>query len=984
MKFLRLKKAADKEYSIHYWSEKECEMDSDPHTYKVLKDKKQAIELAKELFKKMNYKGLVTVDNGDYSYYSTDNYDWDKITKFDSKDYKKGYKDGKNAYEIGHPADPDDLEDDFTEEYIKGYWQGFNDAQEKEFYKQSSNYYKFRNDLPEYQPADIKVGQEVWFDTDEVADNENNLDIVKEIEDHGIVKEIKKWPYGNREYYMVEVNDGIIVEVGTVYDSEEKRDLARNRSFSEKFESISKESAIQQPNKPKPTTMLPDNMEWSWDPEAMDWVAVLKDNTNVTPPLYNPNNNQTITNNATTYMSNVKTASSDKYEYMLLDRLIQDAKYFIEHPNLKHLWAKTLDEHIAKMKEQYTKLDPKPEWTSEDSIDELAKKMKEAYSNHWNEVHPDNKIESSLTNCLSEFLDGPRYSKEIKIEAGLIKDGLVKYAGFDFNKGTKYAITTKGLEVLRKASEAEHNEALNEREKLAYMFGFNTDEISTLDTTGKTIKSEGTKKFNVKSLINKLYSEIKKSRSHWEGIDPLEYTYIDAKDVDGGTEIQVRDELSYEGMMKLAELLNKIIKEVDPQAYFEPLEPGIMIAFISNGNDKNASKKLAKKYTICEADGCELGEVEASSELDAKVKFGIEHPEYADSLSIKAICASEDKIFSVEYTYPDSESNVWYRGSIKVKADTEEEALKIAEEKLQGADTFKISNKSYSNDDLITKDSPVKTFRMDWYYDGEKVRNEYTDSKEVESANKPFESTMGFYTYEVLWQDHDDKDGEFIEPIRFELCDDRDIDEWSWKCEELFGKEWFYGFLSKKDAMDKVIKELNKWGTIKGEIKQVDSLYTGRLKRLHSNYEQTTNTNEPYPNPSETPHDDIVLENHDGWVNTASFEDDIRKQFMKPHQPIENSNRDLNLLEEQILQLVDNDKKDEVYKLFDQLQFSDKEAAKYNYTPEQRRLLPLFKLVNEYVAKKQIKLTEDVNNEENTIATGQAEVINELEHKIKD
>ena len=368
-------------------------------------------------------------------------------------------------------------------------------------------------------------------------------------------------------------------------------------------DAVKKESAIQQPNKPKPTTMLPDNLEWSWDPNAADWVAVMKNNTNVTPPLYNPQNQNVVNQNTTSYMSNIKFAS-----------------------------------------------------------------------------------------CLAEFLDGPRYSKEIKIEAGLIKDGLVKYAGFDFNRGAKYAITDKGLEVLRKASEAEHNEALNEREKLAYLFGFNTDEITTLDTTGKEIKSEGT-----------------------------------------------------------------------------------------------------KKYTIYEADGSELGEVEAQDEIDAKVKFGVEHPEYANSQSIKAICA-----------------------------------------------------------------------------------------KNIEAANKPFESTMGFYTYEVLWQDHDDKDGEFIEPIKFELCDDRDIDEWSWKCEELFGKEWFYGFLSKKDAMHKVIEELNKWGTIKGEIKQVDSLYTGRLKKLHSKYEETTEQHLDYPNPSFTPNRGITLENHDGWVNTA--EQKVTPEFAKLHE----------------------------------------------------------------------------------------------------
>lgn len=383
------------------------------------------------------------------------------------------------------------------------------------------------------------------------------------------------------------------------YNTDEQARDAWNKKI---FYNMKKESAVMQPNKPKPTTMLPDNMTWSWDPNAQDWVAVLKDNTNVTPPLYDPNNQNVVNQNTTSYMSTVKSA------------------------------------------------------------------------------------------CLAKFLDGPQYSKEIKIEAGLIKEGLLKYAGYDTHRGTKYAITTAGLELLRKASEAEHNEALNEREKLAYMFGFNTDEISTLDTTGKVIKQS------------------------------------------------------------------------------------------------------ARKWTICEADGSELGEVEADSELDAKVKFGIEHPEYADSQSI---CA-----------------------------------------------------------------------------------------KEIKAGNKPFESTMGFYTYEVLWQDNDDKEGEFIEPIRFELCDDRDIDEWSWKCEELFGKEWFYGFLDKEHALQNVKDELNKWGTIKGEIKLVDKSFTGKLKQLQkpvdSQYEQTTNTKEPYPNPSETPHDDIILENHDGWVNTA--EQKVTPEFAKLHE----------------------------------------------------------------------------------------------------
>ena len=58
--------------------------------------------------------------------------------------------------------------------------------------------------------------------------------------------------------------------------------------------------------------MLPDNMQWAWDPEAADWVAVLKDNTNTTPPLYDPNN-QNVVNQTTSYMSPVKSSCLSKF-----------------------------------------------------------------------------------------------------------------------------------------------------------------------------------------------------------------------------------------------------------------------------------------------------------------------------------------------------------------------------------------------------------------------------------------------------------------------------------------------------------------------------------------------------------------------------------------------------------------------------------------------------------------------------------------------
>lgn len=871
-----------------------------------------------------------------------------------------------------------------------------------------------------------------------------------------------------------------------------------------------KKAEVQQPNKPKPTTMLPDNMEWAWDPDAADWVAVLKDNTNTTPPLYNPNN-QNVATNTTTYMSNIKSASvingeededplsvklsdlflsdsslvdsyikkeincddilnilgieikneneykevcnyvnefiNDNYmrdiksssslsvlpklldkvwydydeenagkyaqigsweiglggydtgyevsyngtpifsitednelkPYMSDDRLQKDfgfsysdvEKALKKHrdlENLKMINASQKDieevadsiintysgeEELEVLKEYSRKMRKEPigvfnvmvdnaarRWglnpnelmgcimkkdralvkqivnltieenkkDLDDSVKKLSsKKVKSAKMKSekfdgsafeelkhnaklcgdeiWSSVNGSlikvlayfpiengkynvlyekitdmfngigdvsdikvNKdenfkfykecepatidfsslellpgddtyeqigfVRNSSVKCLSEFLDGPRYSKEIKIEAGLIKNGLVKYAGFDFNRGTKYAITTKGLEVLRKASEKEHNEALNEREKLAYMFGFNTDKETTLDTTGKVIKSDELSKcewcgeeFDESELedteLGKVCYRCKKGIESKEG--PMNNKNIsEAKQYLEKYLLENPELFKYQyGKDNVEEVLKELIEE-NPNWY---------------------KKFSSKKWTICESDGTPLGKVTASSELDAKVKFGIEHPEYAESLSISA------------------------------------KEIKSA------------------------KQSCIYVYDINWNDE----RNKYMDvDNQLPLLPKSETLYESDFPHDFEW--------EHIEEVPDYIM---------------------------QDAIDGILYKMHDVQPYSFEYE----IKTGN-KEIDAQYEQTTNTKEPYPNPSETPHDDIVLENHDGWVNTA-----------------------------------DNH---------------------FKYTEEQKRLLPLFKLVNEYVAKKQIQLTEDVQNEENTIATGSAEVINELEHKVKD
>lgn len=74
-----------------------------------------------------------------------------------------------------------------------------------------------------------------------------------------------------------------------------------------------------------------------------------------------------------------------EFNYMLLDRLKQDCEYFLGNGNgnVDTLWAKDIDEQIAKMKELYNSFtdDEKPEWITIEDINNYEKKMKELKTN---------------------------------------------------------------------------------------------------------------------------------------------------------------------------------------------------------------------------------------------------------------------------------------------------------------------------------------------------------------------------------------------------------------------------------------------------------------------------------------------------------------------------------------------------------------------------------------------------------------------------
>lgn len=58
------------------------------------------------------------------------------------------------------------------------------------------------------------------------------------------------------------------------------------------------------------------------------------------------------------------TSTDQKFYYMMLDRLIQDTKYFINNNGKVSMWAKSVEEQKNALYECYNKLIEKPLWCS--------------------------------------------------------------------------------------------------------------------------------------------------------------------------------------------------------------------------------------------------------------------------------------------------------------------------------------------------------------------------------------------------------------------------------------------------------------------------------------------------------------------------------------------------------------------------------------------------------------------------------------------
>lgn len=66
------------------------------------------------------------------------------------------------------------------------------------------------------------------------------------------------------------------------------------------------------------------------------------------------------------------------HDYMLLARYQQDLEYYFGHGNkhAKHLFFLGIEEHMKRTRDQWEKVDPKPEWFTREELEQFEQQVK--------------------------------------------------------------------------------------------------------------------------------------------------------------------------------------------------------------------------------------------------------------------------------------------------------------------------------------------------------------------------------------------------------------------------------------------------------------------------------------------------------------------------------------------------------------------------------------------------------------------------------
>lgn len=433
--------------------------------------------------------------------------------------------------------------------------------------------------------------------------------------------------------------------------------------------------------------------------------------------------------------------ANDKYNYMLLDRLKKDCEYFLRYPNTKHLWAGDIKQQIDKMLELYDSLDPKPEWITKEDINNYYKQMLEVSDSKQIKAFDLHSIIKKIRDTLGDIADSSTASDAEWFDQGEYAYIYIPTNQMNFTKNvTTGEIDEEALEEIEELNGKKVEVIkINKTSK-----GFETGGIITGKPEFVDVRFENgyiLKDVPTTWLKHEPFGEKEASNYLMEAIKMIKDRYKELSDIGSWSDAEWFEKGEYAYIYipvnKFDFRKNITTGETDKEAV-EALEE-------LNGQKVEILKIKATikgPYDIMTADAkptrvdvrFEDGQVweDVNTEWLKHKPFG--EDEAKSNYLTEAIKASKE--FFVEYRYPARTEDAWYITIDKIEANTEEEALQIAKEKLVGADNFRIVNKSFLNSDLYTKDSKPKYFHRDWYYDGEKLRNEYSDDEERKVESK--------------------------------------------------------------------------------------------------------------------------------------------------------------------------------------------------------------------------------------------------------
>lgn len=117
-------------------------------------------------------------------------------------------------------------------------------------------------------------------------------------------------------------------------------------------------------------------------------------------------------------------AQDNRSEYRLLDRLRQDCDYYLGGGERaeKHLWAGDVEKQIAKMRELYRQLPAKPEWLTEQDIDEYERRMIKGLAKEAAPALPAAEMEQEIHRRLEGVKDCKGYAALLEDVERLLRD----------------------------------------------------------------------------------------------------------------------------------------------------------------------------------------------------------------------------------------------------------------------------------------------------------------------------------------------------------------------------------------------------------------------------------------------------------------------------------------------------------------------------------------------------------------------------------